>query len=43
MKCVNKNSKEFKALSQSTGLSEFTLATRIGKWQEANNSNEFPK
>lgn len=42
MKCVNKNSKEFKALSQSTGLSEFTLATRIGKWQEANNSNEFP-
>lgn len=42
MKCINRSSKEFKTLQKDTNISELALATMIGKWQEQNNSDEFP-
>lgn len=42
MKCVNKSSKEFKELQKVTGMGSHALATRIGSWQEKNNSDLFP-
>jgi hypothetical protein len=42
MNCINIKSAEFKALAQTTGIPEYELDFKIAKWQEENNSFEFP-
>lgn len=42
MNCINKNNKEFKSLLKTTGLSDMTLAAKIGSWQAKNNTDAYP-
>lgn len=42
MKCIVRTSQEFLKLVEETNLSPIMLDMRIGKWQEVNNSDEFP-
>lgn len=42
MNCININSSEFKNLVEKTGIPAYSLDYQIAKWQEANNSFDFP-
>jgi len=42
MKCINITSPEFKQLLESTRIPSMLLEMKISKWQEDNNSDEFP-
>jgi len=42
MKCIVRTSQEFLKLVEETNLSPIVLDMKIGKWQEENNSDEFP-
>jgi len=41
-KCINIKSKEYKALLAITGLTPLELYSKVSRWQEANNTDEFP-
>jgi hypothetical protein len=42
MNCININSPEFKALSKATGIPNYDLDYMIAKWQENNDTFDFP-
>lgn len=42
MNCINKNSKEFKALQSGTEMSPIVLAMKVSKFQEENGLDSFP-
>jgi hypothetical protein len=42
MNCINIKSKEFQELLEASGLPSIVLEMRISKWQEINESEEFP-
>jgi hypothetical protein len=40
--CVNKNSKEFKALAEQSNINPIVLAAKVSLWQESNGLDKFP-
>lgn len=43
MNCININDKKYKELLEASKLPSLLLELRIAKWQENNNTDEFPK
>src|SRR6188768_2607683 len=43
MKCININDKQYKELLEASKLPSLLLELRISKWQEDDNTDEFPK
>ena len=40
--CVNRSSKEFKALAEQTNINPIVLAAKVSLWQESNGLDNFP-
>lgn len=40
--CVNRSSKEFKALAEQSNINPIILAAKVSLWQEENGLDKFP-